>query len=153
MENTKTYRFEASHILPKHPGKCSRLHGHSWVLKVSVEGDVNPDTGFVMDYADISAAVKPLIEKLDHNHLGTWASGPGVVHQRGPHWNPQYAVLHEDFYPSSENLILWIAEQLDKELEWSKLELQETCTSSCVLTREDYERTVRLRSRNVEASK
>src|SRR5438034_5141876 len=48
----KTFRFEASHILPKHPGKCSRLHGHSWVLHVSITGPINRDTGFVMDYAD-----------------------------------------------------------------------------------------------------
>lgn len=34
----KTFRFEASHQLPKHDGKCARLHGHSWVGRVVIEG-------------------------------------------------------------------------------------------------------------------
>jgi 6-pyruvoyltetrahydropterin/6-carboxytetrahydropterin synthase len=153
MENSKIFRFEASHILPKHPGKCSRLHGHSWVLKVSVEGEINQETGFVMDYADISKAVQPVIEALDHNHLGTWS----FSHQdtgRMPIWNNKHAVIVDPyFYPSSENLIVWIGTQLrslQSQLLWSKLELNETCTSSCVLTREEYEQITRPSARSVE---
>lgn len=161
MELTKEFRFEASHILPKHPGKCSRLHGHSWVLKVSVEGVINPETGFVMDYADLKKVVQPVIDKIDHTHLGVILEGEleGL-------WTIQELV---DIYPSSENLIFWIADQLDaldgymlynagvwrprnidelrpfdiKNLNdkhfWSKLELNETCTSACVLTRADHD--------------
>jgi 6-pyruvoyltetrahydropterin/6-carboxytetrahydropterin synthase len=139
MENTKIFRFEASHVLPRHKGKCSRLHGHSWVLEVSVSGDVNPDTGFVMDFAEISEIMEPLITSLDHHHLGTWDKD----------WLPfnfDWAGFQDDLYPSSENLLLYIAKRIDLSLlrvNWSKLKLQETCTSSCVLTREEYERTVR----------
>jgi 6-pyruvoyltetrahydropterin/6-carboxytetrahydropterin synthase len=135
----KTFRFEASHILPKHPGKCSRLHGHSWVLHVFVEGEVNKDTGFVMDYADISEIVKPLIEALDHHHLGTWyIDGVNFFSERmqvGPiYWLPQ------EFYPSSENIISWIARQLEDEgLNWSKLALEETCTSYCEISKEEFQ--------------
>jgi 6-pyruvoyltetrahydropterin/6-carboxytetrahydropterin synthase len=143
----KVFRFEASHILPKHPGKCSRLHGHSWVLHVAVVGKINPATGFVMDYAEISKAVKPLVDDLDHRHLGQWVS---EANQSGIPTDTRFVEgaigtshkvpgLSPDFYPSSENLLLWIAEQLDKNLAWSHLALEETCTSYCELTRSEWE--------------
>jgi 6-pyruvoyltetrahydropterin/6-carboxytetrahydropterin synthase len=119
MELTKTFRFEASHVLPKHPGKCSRLHGHSWVLHVSVSGPINIDTGFVMDFADISAVVKPLIKRLDHRHLGTWEEGTWFAAARerwgvpGLPFDLYVPGLPFDLYPTSENLLVWIAGQLD----------------------------------------
>lgn len=140
LELSKEYTFESSHILPRHKGKCARLHGHSWKLKVYVAGVVDEETGFVMDYGDISEHVKPLIGKLDHYHFGA------TSYQHGPPTSPW---LPKDIYPSSENLIVWIASQLT-DLPWSKLELNETCTSSCTLTRKEYDdRTVGLgRSRS-----
>ena len=35
----RTYRFEASHVLPRHPGRCRQLHGHSYTLIVVIEDD------------------------------------------------------------------------------------------------------------------
>lgn len=153
MRLSKEFRFEASHILPKHPGKCSRLHGHSWVLTVSVEGPVNSTSGFVMDYADISAMVKPLIERLDHRHLGAWCV---YNNQRPDHkedgrglellfeiWGAEYVEdmyvpgLPRTFNPTSENLIWWIGGEL--KFGWSELKLNETCTSECILTRKEFD--------------
>jgi 6-pyruvoyltetrahydropterin/6-carboxytetrahydropterin synthase len=135
MELRKTFRFEASHILPKHKGKCSRLHGHSWVLHVFVEGVVNEETGFVMDYAEISEVVKPLIEALDHRHLGAFPQDTLLL------WKPEGPDISypDDIYPSSENLLIWIGSKLYN-LQWSKLALEETCTSYCELTRDEFER-------------
>src|ERR1700751_273737 len=137
MEISKEFRFEASHILPRHPGKCSRLHGHSWKLTVSVKGLINETTGFVLDYGYLSAIVKPLIEDLDHRHLGTW------YHPKFDNSFTEEAYfvpgLPFDFYPSSENLLIWIADQLEGKLAWSQLELEETCTSKAILTYKDYE--------------
>ena len=162
----KTFRFEASHLLPKHPGKCSRLHGHSFVLHVETEGRVNQETGFVMDYADMSAAVKPLIERLDHRHLGAWAVylkdrtgvedssiansllaeiwGHELVIDDEPKENSYFADwrvpgLPKDFYPSSENILFWIGEQLaTAQFKWSKVALEETCTSYCELRLDEF---------------
>jgi 6-pyruvoyltetrahydropterin/6-carboxytetrahydropterin synthase len=136
MELTKSFKFEASHVLPKHPGKCSRLHGHSWVLHVSVAGPINRETGFVQDFAEISEVVKPLIERLDHRHLGQWRniSGNPQTDEWGVHGLPT------NFYPSSENLLVWIALQLNDQLpQWSTLALEETCTSRATLTRKEYD--------------
>jgi 6-pyruvoyltetrahydropterin/6-carboxytetrahydropterin synthase len=141
---TKTFRFEASHILPKHPGKCSRLHGHSWVLDVSVEGPVNPSTGFVMDYADLSSLVmKRVIDLLDHHHLGQWWADAecylsiptSLIFEDSAH---AVTGLGRTFYPTSENLLVWIGKRL-VDLTWSELTLHETCTSAATLTRKEFD--------------
>src|SRR6266581_9556061 len=71
MELRKTFQFEAAHLLPHLPKshKCRRLHGHSFKVDIVVEGEIDPKLGWVMDYADISKAFKPLWKKLDHNYL------------------------------------------------------------------------------------
>lgn len=89
----KEFRFEASHILPRHSGKCSRLHGHSWRLKVGVWGGVRPSTQFVMDYAELKRLVQPLVDLFDHRHLNCFIQ-----------------------YPSSENVATYIAHELFGEL-------------------------------------
>lgn len=137
MELTKTFRFEASHVLPKHPGKCSRLHGHSWVLHISVEGPINPDTGFVQDFAEMSEGMKSLIESLDHHHLGQWFHIEDNVQTN--EW--MVPGLAYNFYPTSENLLMWLAPLIP--FIWSKLSIEETCTSRATLTRMEYDASVK----------
>jgi 6-pyruvoyltetrahydropterin/6-carboxytetrahydropterin synthase len=79
---TKLFEFEASHSLPGHkapdgsPGKCSRDHGHSYKLEVTLYAPVvnsttgESDHGFVMDFYYLSQKVKELIiNKYDHRDL------------------------------------------------------------------------------------
>lgn len=78
MKICKILRFEASHVLPKHPGKCSRLHGHSYILEVEVEGAVNPDTGMVLDFATLSDLLQDhVFSVLDHRHINEVFIGLG----------------------------------------------------------------------------
>lgn len=57
-------KFDAAHFLPGHP-KCGGMHGHSWLAEVWLEGDVNPETGMVVDFGE----VKYWIDGLDHATL------------------------------------------------------------------------------------
>jgi 6-pyruvoyltetrahydropterin/6-carboxytetrahydropterin synthase len=68
---TKDFLFEAAQTLPCAPEghKCRQMHGHSFKLEVSVEGAADPKTGWVYDHAEISRAMKPLLEVLDHGYL------------------------------------------------------------------------------------
>src|ERR1700737_868838 len=68
---TKDFTFEGAQNLPNAPSghKCRKMHGHSFKIEVSVEGEVNPRTGWVYDHAEISAAMKPLLQMLDHSYL------------------------------------------------------------------------------------
>lgn len=67
----KDYRFEAAQTLPNLPGdhKCKKMHGHSFKIEISVEGEVNPQIGWVYDHAEISKAMNPLLDLLDHSYL------------------------------------------------------------------------------------
>ena len=68
---TKTFNFEVAQTLPNVPEghKCRQMHGHSFSVEISVEGEVDQEVGWVYDHADISAAMRPLIERLDHSYL------------------------------------------------------------------------------------
>jgi len=126
-------------------------------LHVETEGQVNEETGFVMDYAEMSAVVKPLVEKLDHRHLGAWcvflkdrtkiddsaisdsllAEIWGADEDYFSSWKVPGLPL--DFYPSSENLLFWIGSQLAEiQFRWSKLALEETCTSYAELGLDEF---------------
>jgi len=114
MELRKTFQFEAAHYLPNLPKrhKCNRLHGHSFKVEIVVEGECDPKLGWVMDYADISSAFKPIWKQLDHHYLNKIE---GLEN------------------PTSENLTLWIWERLQPKLPLlSAVEVAETCTARCV---------------------
>ncbi|MCW2961298.1 MAG: Queuosine biosynthesis protein QueD [Thermoleophilia bacterium] len=57
--------IDSSHVIPNHPGKCARLHGHTYRFQVWISGPVNPETGMLVDFFDIKAA----IDAWDHRHL------------------------------------------------------------------------------------
>jgi len=113
MELRKTFQFEAAHLLPYLPDahKCRRLHGHSFRVEVVVEGPCDPKWGWVMDYADITKAFRPLWEKLDHYYLN---EVPGLEN------------------PTSENVAIWIWERLKPGLPLlAEIVVAETCTAQC----------------------
>ena len=69
------YKFEAAHQLPKVPPghKCARMHGHSYQVQVTVEGEVDAEMGWLIDFADVDAVVRPVIGELDHRVLNELA--------------------------------------------------------------------------------
>ena len=94
----RQFRFEAAHYLPTFPEghKCRRLHGHSFRVDVAVEGKVDPDRGYLMDYGTIGELCEPIRQQLDH-HLLNEIEG-----------------LEN---PTAENLARWIWERLAPALE------------------------------------
>lgn len=113
VELSKEFRFEAAHRLTKVPPghKCGRLHGHSWIVRVKVEGEVDPDSGWYRDFADISTAMKPIIAALDHSYLN------------------EIEGLEN---PTSEVLAAWIWQRLASSLPGLyEIEVQETAKCIC----------------------
>jgi 6-pyruvoyltetrahydropterin/6-carboxytetrahydropterin synthase len=111
----KAFSFEAAHFLPNLPPghKCGRVHGHSFRCEIEVTGEVDPVTGFVMDFGDISAACNPLRDVLDHRFLNQ--DVPGLEN------------------PTSEVICGWIWGRLKPVLPGlSAVILRETCTARCV---------------------
>lgn len=70
MNVTCEFHYDSAHRLPYVPAghKCGRLHGHTYTLEVTVSGDVGP-VGWVVDFADVKAAVEPFVALLDHTYL------------------------------------------------------------------------------------
>lgn len=60
-------RFSACHFIPGHE-KCSRLHGHSYIIRARLEGETG-ESGMVMDFVDIKKALKNAAEEMDHKTL------------------------------------------------------------------------------------
>ena len=73
---TRSFTFEAAHQLPWHPGKCQRLHGHSYRLEVTVEGPLTHQ-GIVVDFADIKDVVeREVVARYDHTYLNDVFDNP-----------------------------------------------------------------------------
>ncbi len=66
-------RFSACHFIPRHE-KCSRLHGHSYIVRLRLEGDIGAE-GMIMDFVVLKKALKSLIDELDHKTLLPTESG------------------------------------------------------------------------------
>jgi len=113
MEIWKQFTFEAAHRLPNLPDghKCRRLHGHSFTVRIYAAGDLDPDLGWVVDFAVIQRAFEPIYDRLDHHYLNEI---DGLEN------------------PTSEMIARWIWPQLKPRLpQLSAVEVRETCTSGC----------------------
>lgn len=75
---SKDFTFDSAHFLTKYHGKCENLHGHTYKLRVTVEGPVGED-GMVMDFKDLKAVVKEkVIERYDHQNLNDFFENPSA---------------------------------------------------------------------------
>jgi len=114
IELRKSFQFEAAHLLPLLPEshKCRRLHGHSFKVEIAMAGECDPQTGWLMDYADISTTFQPLWERLDHRYLNEI---PGLEN------------------PTSENIAAWIWKELKGRLPLlTEVVVAETCTARAI---------------------
>jgi 6-pyruvoyltetrahydropterin/6-carboxytetrahydropterin synthase len=105
----RRYRFSASHLYRRPEwseaenrarfGKCANLpgHGHNYRLYVTVGGEVDPATGFVIDLGTLDATVREhVVDRLDHQHLNAAIPELGEGGE----------------IPSSEVLVRWIQREL-----------------------------------------
>ncbi|MBP7146741.1 MAG: 6-carboxytetrahydropterin synthase QueD [Acidobacteria bacterium] len=77
MKIRREYRFEASHVLPRHPGACRRLHGHSYRFIVELQGPIDPGQGMVLDFGDLDGIVRAeVLERVDHRHWNDILENP-----------------------------------------------------------------------------
>jgi len=108
----KTFDFDAAHRLPLVPTdhKCARLHGHTYRVELVLDGA--PDArGFIIDYAEIEAAWRPVHAEVDHRYLNDI---PGLEN------------------PTTEALAPWLFERLQSALPMlSRLRVYESSTTWC----------------------
>ena len=110
----RTYRFEAAHFLPKVPAghKCARMHGHSYIVELAIEGEIDAERGWVMDFSEIDEHATPLVRMCDHQVLNEL---PGLAN------------------PTSELLAVWWWQKLAPTLPGLvEVIVSETPSSRCV---------------------
>jgi 6-pyruvoyltetrahydropterin/6-carboxytetrahydropterin synthase len=109
----RRYRFSASHLYRRPQwseeenrarfGKCAQPpgHGHNYRLYLTVEGEIDPETGFVVDLGALDALVgERILEVLDHRHLNAAL--------------PEFAAGGD--IPTGENLVRWVRGRLNGRL-------------------------------------
>ena len=112
MKIFKEFTFEAAHKLPlvSKEHKCFNLHGHSFKVKVTIDGPIN-EMGWVMDFSELKKICSPYIEQLDHSYLN------------------EIEGLEN---PTSENIAIWLWARLKESLRYlSSITVMETCNSGC----------------------
>jgi 6-pyruvoyltetrahydropterin/6-carboxytetrahydropterin synthase len=109
----RSYRFEAAHVLPNVPPghKCARMHGHSYEIVVTIEGEVDAARGWLVDFAEIDDRALPLVRQLDHRVLNEI---DGLAN------------------PTSELLAAWLWQRLATALPLSEIVVSETPSSRCI---------------------
>lgn len=109
----REFSFEAAHRLPNAPEghKCCRLHGHSFRVQLVCEGEIDPQTGWLIDFGEIKRAFEPLLDRLDHRYLN------------------EIEGLEN---PTAENIARWIWQRLKPRLAvLTQVNLAETCSARC----------------------
>lgn len=114
MDIFRIFHLQCARRLPAVPDThpCSRLHGHSFKVELTISGDIDPVSGWVLDFADIEAAWRPIHEALDHRCLNDIA---GLDN------------------PTSEHLAVWLWRQLKPAFPGlSAVTVMETHDSGCI---------------------
>lgn len=133
---TKEFRFEAAHALLKYDGLCKNIHGHSYILRVTVKGSPiqdakNPKLGMVMDFSDLKRIVKTeIVDPFDH---------AVILNKNAPHKSftkveDMFDRIHIlDYQPTCENMVIDFAERikqhLSPDIQLYSIKLYETATS------------------------
>jgi 6-pyruvoyltetrahydropterin/6-carboxytetrahydropterin synthase len=68
-ELTVKSHFDAAHALRDYPGECRNLHGHTWDVEVTVEGETLDAIGIVYDFKSLKADLRAVLDAYDHRHL------------------------------------------------------------------------------------
>jgi len=103
---TREFTFDSAHSLANCKNKCSNLHGHTYRLQVSVNGNINKN-GMVMDFSDLKKIVNEgVVSILDHCYLNK------LIKQ-----------------PTAENISIWIWNKLKNKLKLCEIKLWETPSS------------------------
>ncbi|MGC9373211.1 MAG: 6-carboxytetrahydropterin synthase QueD [Thermovirgaceae bacterium] len=119
MQLYKEFTFDAAHKLEEYHGKCEALHGHTYRLRITLDGTPGAE-GMVMDFLELKDLVeKNILARLDHAYLND------VISQ-----------------PTAERIALWIWNELDDKIKFRNCSLYavqvwETATSSVIIHRKD----------------
>lgn len=105
MQLSVDFHFSSAHLLPYYDGPCSRMHGHNYQLRVTVEGRPDPRDGMIRDFEEIRKRVwESALIHCDHLNLNDLMDNP-----------------------TAENVVAWMWDRLQSQIDGLKeLRLWET---------------------------
>lgn len=131
---TKVFRFEMAHAIFGYVGKCKNVHGHSYILHVTVTKSLGDDgfvsaPGFILDFKELKKIVnEKVIKELDHRLILSneyLKSNSAFISAEN--------MFAWDMEPSAENILIYIKQQIESnlpaEIKLIKLKLYETSDS------------------------
>ena len=137
IQVTKYYDFEMAHALWNYDGICKNIHGHSYKLYVTVQGEPindpdNKKNGMVIDFGDLKRIVKSnIVDVYDHTLVVSNLAPHEKLLGLGQMYERHHVV---DFQPTCENLVLHfvgiIKPLLPEGIVLKNLKLYETANSS-----------------------
>jgi 6-pyruvoyltetrahydropterin/6-carboxytetrahydropterin synthase len=127
---TKEFRFEAAHRLIKnYTGKCTNNHGHSWMVRLHLEGTNLDERDMLIDFQELKSLKAWVDDKLDHATL-LWEGDPMCEYIR----NSGQRMFITRKNPTSEHIAEVILNEAIKLFDNSRIkvsciEVNETCTT------------------------
>lgn len=95
---SKDFSFSASHQLvhlPEHH-PCSRLHGHNYLVRVTLGSSVLDEKGFIHDYLELAPFERYIADQLDHQHLNDVLGFPTTAENIAQHlYNIVWNMFHD----------------------------------------------------------
>ena len=116
---SKIFRFEMAHALWGYDGLCKNIHGHSYILKVTVSGEPITDQnnikeGMVIDFGDLKRVVnKQIVSVYDHSVVLNKKAPVSRLTELKEMFDRHH---YTDFQPTAENLVIYFADILNREL-------------------------------------
>lgn len=113
---TRRLEFDAGHRIPDHKSQCRHLHGHRYVIEITLSGQVidkegDAANGMVMDFSDVKTLAKEhLVDLWDHAFLA-YEKDKAIVEFLNSLPNHKTVIL--DRVPTAENLAQIAFELLD----------------------------------------
>ena len=106
--------FDSAHFLHGYNGKCANIHGHHWVVEVTICSgklqECGENRGMILDFSDFKQAVKELAASFDHTLIyekNTLKSTTiAALKEEG------FSLLETDFRPTAENFAAHIYAEL-----------------------------------------
>jgi 6-pyruvoyltetrahydropterin/6-carboxytetrahydropterin synthase len=133
---TKEFRFEMAHVLWNYDGPCRNVHGHSYILYVTLAGQPlndpdEPRNGMVIDFGDLKKIVKEtVVDRFDHSLMVSAFAPAETVEVYKKHFGN---VIVSTYQPTCENLVADIAAiigtRLPDGISLHSVKLYETATS------------------------
>lgn len=124
MKITREFSFETAHMLSTYDGPCHNLHGHSYKLQVTLEGEpknshAESDSQMIMDFTDLKSMVNEyIVSVLDHAVIFSGASYRGSAEEELLQWAQRYKMSHIvlESRCTAECIALWIKKRLQHEI-------------------------------------